>query len=366
MKRLLILTLLICAILCGHAALAHAQTGEYVITDAPYSASTGSADNTTAIQDAENAAHSAGGGIVIVPPGTFLTCSLTLYGDVVLRGDGPDVSTLRELVGCNTDALISTANFATLTGTNSTGGESEFAVRDLTIDGNASGQGGGAGDCFRIYGFEYELANLHIHDCGGAGIYSEWSTAGTAPNNGAMEAFVSDLKLHDNHNGLYWNGPHDSFLTGIDSFHNAAEQLYLNSVAQLSNVHLWEGVTSGDPNLVIAPGASRSDLVNIVSEGALSAPEIEILAGEVHLFEAYTFAGGSGAGTAVGVQIGDGTHRVGGLYVSVQGSDWYTGGATVAFTNDGGNSLVDAVTYTPNGGADHTGTPASSTVYRHP
>jgi hypothetical protein len=57
---------------------------------------TGSADSTTRIQNAINAAHAAGGGVVYFPPGTYKTsAALTLQSNTILLGDGPGVSVIK-------------------------------------------------------------------------------------------------------------------------------------------------------------------------------------------------------------------------------------------------------------------------------
>lgn len=57
----------------------------FYINAAPYNASTESADNTEAIQAALDAAASAGGGMVVVPAGTWLTGCLTMGSKTVLH-----------------------------------------------------------------------------------------------------------------------------------------------------------------------------------------------------------------------------------------------------------------------------------------
>lgn len=66
------------------------------VKDAQYGAKGDSATNDhTAIQAAIDAAHTAGGGIVYFPPGTYrLTSALTLYRDVSLLGSGSLVCTI--------------------------------------------------------------------------------------------------------------------------------------------------------------------------------------------------------------------------------------------------------------------------------
>ena len=57
--------------------------GTFNITS--YGASTGSADNTTAVLNAINAASAAGGGTVVVPSGTFLCGPIKLKNNVGLQ-----------------------------------------------------------------------------------------------------------------------------------------------------------------------------------------------------------------------------------------------------------------------------------------
>ena len=57
----------------------------FVITAAPFNASTSSEDNTAAIQTALDAAASAGGGMVVIPKGTFLSGYLQMGSKTVLH-----------------------------------------------------------------------------------------------------------------------------------------------------------------------------------------------------------------------------------------------------------------------------------------
>ena len=67
----------------GLPAITAANT--FDITASPYNASTSSADNTAAIQAALNAAASAGGGMVVIPAGTFLTGCLQMGSKTILH-----------------------------------------------------------------------------------------------------------------------------------------------------------------------------------------------------------------------------------------------------------------------------------------
>ncbi|MBO7455692.1 MAG: hypothetical protein J6T76_04745 [Paludibacteraceae bacterium] len=67
----------------GLPAITEANT--FAITDAPYNASSASEDNTAAIQAALDAAANAGGGMVVIPTGTFLSGSLTVGSKTILH-----------------------------------------------------------------------------------------------------------------------------------------------------------------------------------------------------------------------------------------------------------------------------------------
>lgn len=61
------------------------EANTFVITDAPYNASTASTDNTAAIQAALDAAAAAGGGMVVIPAGTYLSGALQMGSKTILH-----------------------------------------------------------------------------------------------------------------------------------------------------------------------------------------------------------------------------------------------------------------------------------------
>lgn len=61
------------------------EANTFVITDAAYGASTTSDDNTAAIQAALDAANAAGGGMVVIPAGTYLSGYLTIGSKTILH-----------------------------------------------------------------------------------------------------------------------------------------------------------------------------------------------------------------------------------------------------------------------------------------
>jgi len=61
------------------------EANTFVITDAAFGASTASTDNTAAIQAALDAAANAGGGMVVIPAGTYLSGCLTIGSKTILH-----------------------------------------------------------------------------------------------------------------------------------------------------------------------------------------------------------------------------------------------------------------------------------------
>lgn len=96
------------------------------VKDAPYNAlGNGSANDTSAIQAAIDAANAAGGGTVYFPRGTYMFTTLTLRDNVVLLGESRLASILKT-------SGPASAQSALLVGS----GRSGITVTNLTIDGN--------------------------------------------------------------------------------------------------------------------------------------------------------------------------------------------------------------------------------------
>lgn len=110
----------------GGAAITDLSALFYDITSPAYGASVDSADNTTAINAAINAANAAGGGIVWVPEGEFIAVAILMKSKVTLMGTG---------AGSILKLKASAANHL-LRGSTIT----DIAVMNLTIDGNQANQ----------------------------------------------------------------------------------------------------------------------------------------------------------------------------------------------------------------------------------
>src|SRR5690606_5526889 len=68
-------------------ALSYASGGGYNVL-AYGAAGNGSDDDTLAVQEALDAANSAGGGVVFLPPGTYKITTLEAFANITLRGAG--------------------------------------------------------------------------------------------------------------------------------------------------------------------------------------------------------------------------------------------------------------------------------------
>lgn len=87
-------------------------------------------DSTAAINSAVTAAIAAGGGIVYLPPGTYLKSgAVNLSSNIVLKGAGKDITILKAKNNVLDAAGIAFSNFST-----------NVYIEDLTIDGNKINQ----------------------------------------------------------------------------------------------------------------------------------------------------------------------------------------------------------------------------------
>jgi polygalacturonase len=91
----------------------------------------GSTDDTTAIQNAINAANTAGGGIVYFPRGTYITsATLTVHTNVTLMGAGSNVTVI-SLQGSTTADCIGGTSLV------------NFRMSGIWLEGPGSGTGNG-------------------------------------------------------------------------------------------------------------------------------------------------------------------------------------------------------------------------------
>ncbi len=193
--------------------------GTYVSVKSYGATGDGSTDDTAAIGAAVAAAVASGGGIVYYPPGTYIASVIELPSLVIHQGAGRGATTLKLKSGTNS-SFIKTTNFDSLTTTDTTTTPWGFGLRDLTVDGNKSGQSSGTSHGVAIYGCGYVIDNVHIVNCRSKGLWTEWAT--TTPSaasqvGGSMESFVTNFVIRSCDAGaITHQGPHDTqFLNGI-------------------------------------------------------------------------------------------------------------------------------------------------------
>jgi hypothetical protein len=91
----------------------------------------GSVDNTSFIQEAADKIDSRGGGIMLIPEGTFVSGQVTLPSNITIRGEGFG-SIVKLKAATNAPLFINKSG--------STGSESNITIENLKIDGNKANQ----------------------------------------------------------------------------------------------------------------------------------------------------------------------------------------------------------------------------------
>lgn len=254
-------------------------------------------DDSERIQEWIDEAAEAGGGRVVLGPGTWLGESIVLKTRVFLDLNG---ATLKLIDGANADLLV-TDQFDALMANdpNGHGGPHHFAVVNGTLDGNKANNS--SGWPLRIFGRAYYIDKLEIKDGASGGVFSKWGTGGRN-----MEAEWSNFHVHEcDGDGLDIQGPHDStFVNGFVSKNNGDGIKTSGNAGgdQFTNVHVW-----GTEHTWAWYLGKRAYLANCQGEGALG----NLLLGA----SGCTVVGGTFFGTSpststveVGIQFGDATH----------------------------------------------------------
>ncbi|MGI9091544.1 MAG: glycosyl hydrolase family 28-related protein [Gemmatimonadaceae bacterium] len=115
-------------------------TGWLNVKAAPYNAAgDGTTNDAGAIQAALTAANTAGGGVVFLPPGTYIINRyLLIYSNTYLRGSGMGVTTIKCGSGFTAGGTAPLGGGYSMLQTNAASGMVNVAVSDLTFDGNES------------------------------------------------------------------------------------------------------------------------------------------------------------------------------------------------------------------------------------
>lgn len=178
----------------------------------------GVTDDTIAIRTA-NLLVKATGGSLYFPAGRYVTQKVTIYARVRYFGDGPGISVIILKAGETTNVLEG-ENFSTLTGTTSNNGPVQFAIENLTVDGNKA-------NCpsalrgIAIYGPEFFIFRVFVQDCVTDGIFLEWRGDSSSKLDKYVvlsEMFMGFCKIQScGGNGLWLFGGHDSLVVSVNT-----------------------------------------------------------------------------------------------------------------------------------------------------
>lgn len=133
----------------------NASVGDYYNVVSYGATGDGTTDDTAAIQDAIDAAHTASGGTVYFPRGTYSTSDLTYYDDVSLLGENREASILKARAG--TVNILYWTNLLTDTFT-----PLYTYIRDLQFDGNSVA---GVTGIRLLNSPFFTLEDIRIHHC---------------------------------------------------------------------------------------------------------------------------------------------------------------------------------------------------------
>jgi hypothetical protein len=258
----------------------------------------GSTDDSTAIQAALNAVHTAGGGVVYLPASTYShATTLTVYNNTVLIGDGPQASIL---------SYTGTGTAAVITDTSATG----CVFRDFGINVNQSSGSASHGldlvattgkpvSLHRVFnvnvyyagkdGFhlgasiiEAVLDNCFAYGCQRAGFYTEVSaTDNKIVNSSSAQSashgfYILGNTLHLTSCKSYYSGFVNGTAGNTTSDWNDASGFYLGPAATQSLSRVWldscEAQNNGTNGFFLDGSASTAQcdhisLVNCSSDG---------------------------------------------------------------------------------------------------
>lgn len=281
------------------------------VKDPTYGATgNGVTDDTAAIQAAINAANAAGGGLVFFPAGTYITRTLTMFGNVHLYGAGWSATTLKLKSATNADLIdFGSANAALINlsaafGTGTQAAPHDWSIRDLTLDGNKAGQTSGPSYPLRAYAFGYLIQNVIVQNGFSGGVLCDWNggTGSGTPNQ--MEARWLNVKVHDNSSiGYETGGPHDSQFVNFEVFGSGTHDIHLAPNASACIFTQAHAYTPGLGNSSVAwlIEAAETQCVNCEAEGSDTC-NVVVLASTFQWIGGRIFA--SGGNFPVGIQLG--------------------------------------------------------------
>jgi len=305
----------------------------------------GTTDDSAAIASAISAANTAGGGTVFFPAGTYLTGTQLIYSNITYQGAGMDATILKLKPATNSDlfqgsitgytngvngytgatALVNIA--VTVTGQGNAAGCNQFQIRDMALDGNMANQtagSGGYGCAVRVYGYAYNLENLHIHDFMGDGLYLDYCNSlasGAYSEQPVTEGRLNNIFIYNlgyNGNGsasgvlnassmgIRLAGPTDSQWSNIIVAQPACHAVHIGprgAACQIQGMHLWGCYKkNGAVGLLLEGFVMATGLE--VECSANGSPNIAVISSGSTLIGGKVFGSGLGNANSYGIQLG--------------------------------------------------------------
>lgn len=198
------------------------KKSENIVTPEMFGA-TGGSNDSQAFQDAVDYLESVGGGVLLVPKGTW-HANFVVGMNITIQGVGQNITTIKSVSGSNKD-VIKSKNFdeLSLLPKNSVAnsetqlGSSFLNIRDINIHGNKENNTAGCG--IKVFGFGFHWNNVSVVNCAEDGIYTQFVQSITPSDNMVLyeiESMFSHIKsFNNNKSGFVFYGPHDAYFNGV-------------------------------------------------------------------------------------------------------------------------------------------------------
>jgi hypothetical protein len=318
------------------------------VKQAPYSAvGDGIADDTAAINAAEAALSAAGGGVLVFPAGTYMNSGLTKRSGTIWQGTGIGSTTLKLIAGTTASAVVSGLNAYTLFGTNVLAGIDNWAIRDLTIDGNRTG--GCTSDGLGVYGWVFDINCVEIKSCNGRGWHNEYGQPGVEAHQDVQSQAANMLVWDNQTDGIYYGGPNDSSFLNLNVYWNLRNGIWLWGLGTVKAVHchVWSDGVGGRQHVVgWRVDSPINTLTACVGEGS-SVTQLWLRSVSNTIISGEWFYNQVSPNAVEGIRLGDGAGSGGGV-VSVQDNRIITRvdncqAGAVIWSDDAGHNVIDII-----------------------
>lgn len=234
-----------------------------------------------------------GPGRVVLSLGTFTTAAtISVPSGVVLEGQNRHATVITPANSTNLGAIISSDNFATLTGTTAWFVDTQnvrygMQIRHLSVNGNKANQTGGNGRGIQLFAKNDIIDDVLVYDTYGDGIYHECGT--TAGQHDYRDMPLTSIghvwvRAAGGH-GINYRGPHDGVIHWAEVALCGGDGIHVDNggtvVVEWAHVYSCTGYgvyagayveigmleTEGNYNtgLYITSSASRSNVANLVA-----------------------------------------------------------------------------------------------------